>query len=359
MHDKWKKAKALIKVFSLFFVVLFTLYSAVWFKVTENLRETLKKSRFETKSYSLSFNNPKVDGFPFKLRVELDNINFYYNSTLLNEVAKISLDKIITETGPLFTQMKITLPAEIIVDLNLGQIKTELKLITKGEHYLRLKDQNFINTFKLAKFLYNTDKDLGISLGKLQYFADNSTVIDRTTNKEILNSSGNIEISINSKDNGTNNISYKSNNKSTILAKENLGNYFHNIASDVSVNIETKLKSENYYIIPLVKVNNLSLKLDNMNANLTGEIKGLMSSDFNVNLNLKLNGWNEFFQEMQKQNLLSLEKQTLINDLMLATTGKPNPSDIKIYTTKDGTLNIGNLDLYLLSTYLNQIANTK
>lgn len=358
MNEKWKKVKALVKVFSLLFAVLFALYSAVWFTVAKNLKETLKSSRIETKSYSLIFNNPKVDGFPFKLRVELNDINLVYSSSLVNEVFKLSLDKVITETGPLFTQVKMTLPTDILIDLNLGQIKTELELTTKGKHYLRLKDQDFINTFKLAKFLYGLNKDLGINLGKLEYFADNSTITDRTTNKEIINSSGNVEVIIDSKNNGMNEILYKSNNDSTILAKEALGSYFHKISSNISLNIEAKNKND-YYSIPLIKINDFSLKLDNIDAIISGKVSNPMEMDSNIDLNLKLIGFNDFIQDLQKQKLISLEKQIMINALMIAATGRKDPSEIKIYTTKDGSLNIGNINLYLFSDYLSQINKLK
>lgn len=357
-----KKLKSNIILKSTIVAALFIIvaYVICWFAVAESLKRKLAKNHYKNDSWEASFVKAKIDGFPFKFRVELVDTKLVYINDILGTKVDLFFDSIKAETGPLFSHVDFTLSAKISTDIVFGKDSVTMDIITKKEHYLKLTEASFINSYEALKLLFDANYALeGLALKKLQYQANDSYLIDKKNNLEILRSDSDINLAIDSKSDGLINARYNSKGKVDFLASPYLKHSFHHASSAVDFLLELKRLETNYVNLLSLKVNALNITLDQSSLELSGTAKQ-NGEEIDLDLILKLKAWDIFLQELQSQELISAEQLNTLAELMNNITSQAKVSDAEIkICNQDGMIKVGNSDIYSISNDLMKLTTEK
>ena len=349
-----KKLKLLLAIS----LSLIAIYIGSWFYAAHHLEKTLKNFPYQTNSQTLSFKSIKVSGFPFKLKARITDPNFKYQ--LKNSFADVSMDfssdYLKTETNLLLNHIKFFFPKKSSLTFILNDKVSKLDIISADNHYLNLHEENLINSHRIIQALYQHKKltDLDFSLEKVTYHAGDLHLIDQIKTQEAMNIQADLSALKQPISATKINWTLKTNNNINILDSSYVGHKFRKLASKIDLSAILK-PHQNIFSILAVDIKFLQIEIDQFKSILIGHAK-TEKQKLDVDFILKLKDWKYLTNQLIEQKIISTDKSIVLSSFMKAITGEEdiNDIDIKIYSSNDGELRIGNADMDVFSSHIQQ-----
>ena len=352
MSLKFKRYLAL----TLFFI---SIYTAAWFYAAHHFKNIVKDFAYKDDNQEFSFKDMHIGGFPFELKANLTGIDFKYKvkNILLNVSLDLSADTLNLSSNFLANKIVVTFPENLSIAIHNNDQISKFDILSDKEHYLELHEKNLVNIHKIIYNLYNSKAITfdNFKLGEVFYKSKKLHFINKDSNQEIFNSASNIKLQIQHKSDEINGIYLKTNNSINITDSKFVGHNFKQLSSIIDVSTKVKPYG-NILSILSANFNLMNLNIDNFFLKLTGKAKNNADGKPEVDLSLKIADFNNFINSLETQKLVSQEKIGILKDLMKHITGETevNNTDIKIYSAKDESIRIGNIDTTTLSAYLHQ-----
>jgi hypothetical protein len=351
------------KLFISLFIVSAFVYSGFWFYGAHQLKRTIKDYNYKSDNWGLSFSEVEVTGFPFNFKAKLKDIKYHYSiKNILTEYkAEISADALQISTNTLFSKFEIFFPHDTKLALFFNDKLHELNIISGQNHYLKLTEDNYINSFRVLNAIYEgrkiTDEDF--SLKELNYYADKVHFIDLKTGKTILDSYTDMQILINEESEKYRSINIKGESLADILDSDYVGHKFVKLANKSDINIKLR-KNKGSFSIVSVLLDLAQLKIDDTQFNLYGSLieDKADKEKLVVDITLKLSEMDKFIRALLAQNFISYNRSVALNDMLRLITGeeKNNNAEIKIFSSKDGYLRFGKIDMDEIGSHLRKLA---
>ena len=353
MNFKFKKYIGAV----IFFI---SVYTAAWFYAAHHFKNIVKNFPYKEANQEFSFKDMHIGGFPFELKANLTGIDFKYKvkNILLNISLDLSADTLNLSSNFLANKIVITFPENLSISINNNDKVSKFDILSDKEHYLELHEKNLVN---IHKIIYNLYKSKAITfdtfkLGGIYYKSKKLHFMNKDDNQELFNSASDIKLQIQHKSDKIDGIYLKTNNLINIIGSKFVGHDFKQLSSNIDVSTRVKPYG-NILSILSANFNLVNLKIDNFSLKLTGKAKNNTDREPEVDLALTITDFNNFINSLETQNLVSKEKVEILNGLMKHITGEPeiNNTNIKIYSAKDESIRIGNIDTETLSIYFHQL----
>ena len=339
---------------------LISIYVSIWFYSAHHLKEFIISLK-DNKSFSFSCEKVKISGFPFNLVANLDNVKLDYEikNDFVNSSLALSTNHLSIKTNMLFNSLKITIPDKTSSIIKGKDNEYKLDFISQQGNYITLKEKNFINSFRILKADISND----LSIDKIHHKLQEFLIVNQENQSKlmIINSSS----AFSKKDKAKNHAEF--NNKSTtnieILDHDYFKDiFFHKLTNILDVLIDIK-SPEHRATTFKGDIKNIQFDLDEAKLKLHGKIEKNNQGETNIDLILNIDKWRKLIDNLHQQKTLSYERHVILMNLMKVILGPEDilkeQAEIKIYNTKEGSLNLGKTDLNGLSPYIQQFFSNK
>lgn len=347
----------LFKFFLLLVILVLFCYTGLWFYSSHMIKQRLDS--YSEGNFKLSYSKINMNGFPFKIKANIDDLNVYLKSEKPSFESTTTYEKVTVETDLRFSNLKITILGKSTSDGLFDNKSKALDSIYKDPCYINITARDNINTQRVIRALYNEEVLNEIKLSKVSFIADNVTSIDRSTQKEISTSSTNIQFVFDSPSANVVNSHITLDSKSNITpeGKELFIDLLNYPFSTLSINADIASSSDKNKAMPSVNIKSLNFEIDKTLFSFAGNVENNDQEKTIFNINFKANEWNSFFKTLVNEDILSTKDHDIIIKLITYITGEnysENNIDLKL-TNEGDTITISEKPLYAIVGEFNKI----
>ncbi|MEK6733945.1 MAG: hypothetical protein AABY27_02425 [Pseudomonadota bacterium] len=354
------KKRALLISVVLFF--LSVIYSIIWFYAARNLEILLKEVAFKKENQLLEFEKVKVSGFPFKLKAKVYNLKYHFHYTeepTSKFTANFTANSLSICSNILFNKFSFHFPKESMLNVIYDDKFSNIKLISNDEHYIQIKEDHFINLYRVIKHIKDIEKIQydDITVKQVKYYSKNLDLINESLNKKIVNMDSDFEVNLGYRSDKLRNLALDSSSNINIGEDSSFKKDSNNIITNIK--LETKLKPDDEgdtFSILAAKVDNLDLKFNSTKLTFSGEMKDHVNDNLFIEFNLSITDFNNFINLLLSNGKISAEKANILKEAFKAISGSEDIDNIniRIYNSKDGFIKIGNTDMDSLRLFFQQ-----
>ena len=339
---------------------LSSIYTGAWFYVANSIKKTLNNFAYQTEDQGLSLGQTDVSGFPFKITVQAKDFKFrtkFSGNSIIKAGLSYSADSFEASTNILFNSFKLSFPKKSSVSFHYDDKISEYDITSNENHYLEIKDSSFIKTHKIISAILKSEnlsfEDFQID--SVKYYSEGSAFFEKNTNNQIFQNSNNLEALYSYKADRLISLDLKTDNKTKIIDSKYLGYEIQNINNKLDAAITFKPNKEESSIQG-VNLGLMEVEVDNFSFQVNGAAKR-ENNQLNIDFNIKLKEFDSLIAKFTKPENASNNKYEIIKNLVKEVAGKDdvNEAEIKIYSSKDGSIRIENTDFNGISNHLQQL----